>query len=97
MEQGVVPEYFRKANVTPIFKNGDRSEAGNYRSISLTSIVGKLMESIIRDHIVEHLETYNLMNDSQHGFRCRRSCLTNLLEFYKIIENVDPFKTLDII
>ena len=90
MEEGVVPEDFREANVTPIFKNGDRSGAGNYRPIGLTSIVGKLMESIIRDRIVEHLETYNLINDSQHGFRRRRSCLTNLLQFYdKIIENVD--------
>ena len=72
--------------------------ASNYRPISLTSIVGKLMETILRNQIVKHLEAYNLISDSQHGFRRGRSCLTNLLYFYEDIHDmVDNKKPVDII
>ena len=53
----------------------------NYRPVSLTSIIGKTFEAIIRDALVRHLEDNHLITDSQHGFRKGRSCLTNLLEF----------------
>lgn len=98
IEQGNVPEDWKMANITPIFKKGDKKLAGNYRPISLTSVVGKLLESIIRDKIVEHLEQCNLIRDSQHGFRAKRSCLTNLVEFYhKLFSINDRTKSLDII
>ena len=64
---------WKLANVTPLFKKGDKSNPGNYRPISLTSVVCKLMESILRDKIVEFLEKNNIIRDSQHGFRNRRS------------------------
>ena len=47
---------WKLGNVTPLFKKGDKSNPGNYRPISLTSVVCKLMESILRDKIVEFLE-----------------------------------------
>ena len=56
------------------------------------------MESIIKDKIVEHLQKFNLLNDSQHGFMKGKSCLTNLLEYLenvtKVLDEGDP---LDII
>ena len=62
----------------------------NYRPVSLTSIVGKLLESIIPNKIREHLEKFSLINDSQHGLSKGRSCLTNLLTFYRnVYEAVD--------
>ena len=68
--------------VTAIFKKkGSRCEPGNYRPVSLTSQIGKNFERLIRDKIVKFLEENNKLMDSQHGFRSRRSCLTNLLEF----------------
>ena len=51
----------------------------NYRPISITSIVRKIMESIIRDHLVEHMVSKNLFADSQHGFVPNRDCMSNLL------------------
>ncbi len=54
----------------------------NYRHISLMLVVGKMLESIIRDKIVNNLERYSLISDSQHGFWHKRSCLSNLLMFY---------------
>ncbi len=59
IESGRVPELWKVANVIPVFKKGDRSLATNYRPICLTSIVGKLLESIIANKIRVHLENIN--------------------------------------
>ena len=64
----------------PIHRKGDRTDPGNYRPVSLTSQVCKVLESIIVDKISEHLTSNELLNEAQHGFREGRSCLTNLLE-----------------
>jgi len=81
MRSGIVPQDWRLANVTPIFKKGSKSKPENYRPVSLTSICCKLMESIIRDQLVNHLKFNNLIKSSQHGFMKNKSCTTNLLEF----------------
>ena len=80
-----VPDDWKRANVTPLFKKGKRSLAQNYRPVSLTSQVCKLMESVIRDAVVEHLETWGLIFDLQHGIVRGRSCLTNLLKFLEAV------------
>ena len=95
---GKVPSDWKCANVTPIFKKGDKSQPGNYRPISLTSVVCKLMETIIRDNMVKFIEDNNIMNNSQHGFRNKRSCLTNLLDFFHYIFYVyDESRAVDIV
>ena len=76
---GIVPRDWKKANVTAIFKKGDKAMPCNYRPISLTSHVCKVVESIVRDSIIDHVRRYKLIKDSQHGFSKGRSCLTNLL------------------
>jgi hypothetical protein len=85
LASGDVPEDWRQANVTPIFKKGTKTDPSNYRPVSLTSICCKLLESIIRDSIVDHLEDNNLIEDSQHGFVRGRSCATNLVEFFDYV------------
>ena len=57
----------------------------NSRPVSLTRIVGKLLSYVIAKNIREHLEKFSLINDSQHEFSKGRSCLTNLLSFYRKI------------
>ena len=79
LNEGVCPDEWKCANVTPIHKKGDRTDPGNYRPVSLTSQVCKVLESIIVDKISEHL-TNNELNEAQHGFREGRLCLTNLLK-----------------
>ena len=64
LETGVVPDDWKAANVTPIFKKGSKSEIGNYRPVSLTSQICKLLEMIIRDSLVEHLDSNNLISAS---------------------------------
>ncbi len=95
---GEVPSDWKEANVTPIFKKGDRKLPGNYRPISLTSVVGKVLEGIIADKIVDHLESNKLLYDSQHGFRRKRSCLTNLIEFFHgMLSEYDQCRAIDIL
>ena len=60
----------------------------NYRPISLTSICCKMLERIIRDAVVEHLESRGLLTKDQHGFREKRSCVTQLLEVMEIWGNL---------
>ncbi|KAG8433513.1 hypothetical protein GDO86_017703 [Hymenochirus boettgeri] len=86
---GDVPLDWKKADVIPIFKKGSRSQPGNYRPVSLTSVVGKILESLIREHVVEYVSRTDIISSNQHGFRRNRSCQTNLLGFYE--ENVETF------
>ena len=80
VNEGTVPDEWKKAIVSPIFKKGKKTCPGNYRPVSLTSVVCKILESIIRDSFMEYLMENNLFTDSQYGFRPGRSCVTQLLE-----------------
>jgi len=64
---------WKVANITPIFKKGDRKDPSNYRPVSLTSVVSKILEKIIRDGVVEHLHKNNLLSKNQFGFVKHRS------------------------
>ena len=98
MDQGHVPILMKQATITPIHKGGSRSEAKNYRPISLTSHLTKIFERVIRDKLGTFLEENNLLNANQHGFRSRRSCLTQLLENYdKILNMVELGKNVYVI
>ena len=85
LNEGVVPEDWRTAHIIPVFKKGSRAKAGNYRPISLTSVIGKVLERIIKEQITEHLDRHNLTYDTQHGFKKGRSCTTNLLVYLEDI------------
>ena len=93
-----VPEDWKVANVVPIFKKGSRGDPGNYRPVSLTSIPGKLVETIIKNKISGHIDDQKLMRKTQHGFCKGRSCLTNLLEFFEgVNKQVDKGDPIDIV
>ena len=98
LKESRVPSDWKEANVCPIFKKGSRSQPGNYRPVSLTSQICKLCESILRDKMVQYIESNGLIQDSQHGFRRGRSCLTNLLIFLdKVTRDVDEGRDVDAI
>ncbi|KAK4826229.1 hypothetical protein QYF61_006270 [Mycteria americana] len=95
---GEVPVDWRLANVTPIFKKGQKEDPGNYRPVSLTSVPGKLMGQIFLSAITRHVENNQGIKPSQHGFRKGRSCLTNLISFYdKVTCLVDEGKAVDVV
>ena len=79
-DQSELPDSWLEANVTPLFKKGSRSEPANYKPISLTSILCKLMEKMIKDELMQYLIKHNLINKQQHGFVYNKACNTNLLE-----------------
>ena len=98
LEEGIVPSEWKEANVTPLFKKGSRNKPENYRPVSLTSVICKLLETLIRDHMVEFLVKHDLINTSQHGFLKERSCLTNLLCFFEEITKwVDDGSPVDVV
>ncbi|KAK4810576.1 hypothetical protein QYF61_007313 [Mycteria americana] len=95
---GEVPADWRLANVTPIFKKGQKEDPGNCRPVSLTSVLGKLMEQIILSAITRHVEDNQGIKPSQHGFRKGRSCLTNLISFYyKVTHLMHEGKAVDVV
>ena len=82
LEQRKAVRDWKLQNISPLFKKGSKDDPGNYRPISLTSVPGKMLESIIADDMMSHLEHNKLILDSHHGFRSGRSCLTNLVDFF---------------
>ena len=98
LDEGVVPKDLKLANVSAIFKNDTKDNAGNYRPASLTAHACKLLESILRDNIIMHIREFNLINSSQHGFVKNRSCLTNFLKFLEYVCNyIDKGLPVDVI
>jgi len=98
LDTGQVPRDWRNANITPLFKHGNRSKTDNYRPVSLTSQICKIVESVLRDKLVSHLEKYELLQASQHGFRSGFSCGSNLLSFLETVTSfVDSKEYVDAI
>ena len=98
LQEGIVPLGWKEANIIPLFKKGSRNKSVNYRPVSLTSVICKVLETIIRDHMMDFLIKHKLINPSQHGFLKARSCLTNLLCFFEEITKwVDEGSPVDVI
>ena len=96
LEGEIFPSEWKETNITPLFKKGSKNKPENYRPVSLTSVICKLLETLIRDHIVEFLVKHKLINTSQHGFLKARSCLSNFFCFLEEITKwVDDGSPLD--
>ncbi len=59
----MVPDSWRQAHVIPIYKKAEKSLMENYKPISLTLVIGKMLESIIAGSIRDHLDGHNLIHD----------------------------------
>ena len=79
IQTGIVPDLWKIGNIIALFKKGDKSDPGNYRPVSLTSVVGKLMEKIVRKVIVNHMIKNDLYSKKQFGFISGRSTTLQLL------------------
>ena len=98
MDESILPPIWKKANISAIFKKGEKKKPENYRPISLTSVPCKLMEKLVRDIIVRHMTENNLFSNTQHGFIKRKSCVTQLLEFLEdITQSIDNGDEVDVI
>ena len=95
---GEIPKEWTLANISRLFKKGDRSLACKYRPVSLTCVRCKLREHIMCSNIMAHFNAYKLLSDKQHAFRMWHICETRLAtvinDWAKILDNkgqVDTF------
>lgn len=98
IQESTLPEIWKMANVSPIYKKGSRTDPANYRPISLTCILCKTLEHIVASSITRHFTNSNLFYDLQHGFREKRSCQTQLLMLVDdILQSVNMKSQVDLI
>jgi hypothetical protein len=98
LETGSLPTYWRNANISPIFKKGDKHTAANYRPISLTCVCCKLLEHITCRHVPKHLERNKILTPLQHGFRSGHSCESQLIiTMHDIMKSFDIKKQVDLV
>ena len=91
MKEGNLPKKWKTQEIRPIFKKGNRSDAGNYRPVSLTSIICKIFEGYVRDALFKHLLNNDLLSNHQFGFCPGRSCslqlLVTLQQWFQFLDN----------
>ena len=97
LDESRIPDDWRLSNVTPVYKKGTKADAVNYRPVSLTSNICKLMERVVNVPFSAFLNKH-VLNNTQHGFRRGRSCQTNLIEFMdKVTEWLDEGDSVDVL
>ena len=96
LESATLPPQWTKGDITAIHKGGSRHEAKNNRPITITSVLCRTLEKVVKVSIIEHLDRQAQLSDKQHGFRSKRSCLTNLLlNLEEITSMVDDGHSVD--
>ena len=78
-EEGAIPKDWSTARISAIYKKGDKDTPANYRPVSLTCIICKIMEHVVCSQIGRHLDDYNILYPHQHSFRKQLSCETQLI------------------
>ena len=84
---GIVPDLFKIAKVTPVFKKGVQTSLNNYRPISILSIFNKLLEKLMHKRILEFLENKKVIYCKQFGFRAKHSTDHAILSIIDLIRH----------
>ena len=79
LRTGIFPDDWKLAKVTPVFKDGNRNICGNYRPISVISVVAKVFEKLVYQQLKSFMTKNNILVDLQSGFRAKHSTETTLL------------------
>ena len=79
LNTGKLPDIWKEANVSAIFKKGEKSDPSDYRPISLTCVLCKVLEHIVASSVAKHFTGLDILYELQHGFREKRSCEMQLI------------------
>ncbi|GAB0180444.1 mitochondrial enolase superfamily member 1 [Grus japonensis] len=97
-QSGEVPTDWKRGNITPIFKKEKKKKTSGTTGRSVSPLPNKIMEQILLETMLRHMENKEVIGDSQHGFTKGKSCLTNLVAFYnKVTVMVDKRRATDVI
>ena len=86
-ETGIFPDKLKISKVIPIYKAGSKNELSNYRPISLTNPIAKVIEKLLHIRMTNYLEKFNLLFDFQFGFRKNYSTSIAVLDVVNMIQN----------
>ena len=90
LSSGIVPSQLKIANVTPIFKAGDKHDCSNYRPISILPTLAKLLEKVVYIRIFDFISKHDILTPQQFGFRPKRSTYMAINQLYSnIAEKLD--------
>ena len=87
LSTGLFPSNWKKGNIVPIHKKGDKQILKNYRPVSLLPICGKIFERLIFNELFNFLLENNLILPNQSGFKPGDSCINQLLSITHEIYN----------
>ena len=97
LKEGSYPLLWKKANITPIHKKGDKNDIVNYRPISVLPLCGKIFEKLIYKSLYNHFEVNSILNTNQSGFRTGDSCINQLLSItHNIFHSFDSNPSLEV-
>ena len=90
IQTGTYPHKLKIAKIIPIHKDGDETDPGNYRPISLLSIFNRIFEKLMYDRLVSFINKYGLLYNSQYGFREKHNAQHAIIDItYRIQKNID--------
>ena len=94
----MIPPELKEANVVQIYKSGNNKIPNHFRPVSLTPIISKVLEGLIKDDSEDYIQSNNIVCVNQHGFRKGKSTCTNLLEhWHDLTELVDKSQSMSVL
>ena len=81
-----VPKQWREGLIVNLFKKGDKEDPGNYRGITLLSVVGKVFCKVISNRLVQYLDCGGKLHEGQAGFHVGRSCMDNAYVLNEVVQ-----------
>ena len=93
LNEGVFPKIHKSGIIVPIYKSKDKDDISNYRPICLLNAISKILEKVVANRIIAHLEDNNLLSNAQYAYRKNRSTELATTKFVNdIIDNFDNNK-----
>ncbi|CAH8821701.1 unnamed protein product, partial [Trichobilharzia szidati] len=85
LETQTYPAVWKTTFIMPKHKSGSKTDVSNYRPINITPIASRIMERLVKDNLMKHMLSCNIISPNQHGFLKSRSCLTCHLDFFNFV------------